>query len=133
MDADNRSCVFRIALIGSRVFGRGFGTEAIRLILAHAFDTVGVHRVELEVYSFNPRARHVYEQVGAVTTMAAETGGQDGEAGAQLTPMTRAWTGGKLTGTSWPAARADHPVLCRRDHIVGRAGSTPDRRLHVQG
>jgi RimJ/RimL family protein N-acetyltransferase len=66
LDADNRSCVFRIALIGSRVFGRGFGTEAIRLILAHAFDTVGVHRVELEVYSFNPRARHVYEQVGFV-------------------------------------------------------------------
>jgi RimJ/RimL family protein N-acetyltransferase len=66
LHADNRSCSFRIALVGPRAFGRGYGTEATRLILAHAFETVGVHRVELEVFAFNPRARHVYEQVGFV-------------------------------------------------------------------
>lgn len=66
LNAGNRSCGFRICLIGARAFGRGFGTEATRLVLAHAFDTVGVHRVELEVYAFNPRARHVYEKVGFV-------------------------------------------------------------------
>jgi hypothetical protein len=49
LDADNRSCVFRIALVGPRVFG----CQATRLILAHAFDNVGAHRVELEVYAFN--------------------------------------------------------------------------------
>ena len=36
------------------------------MILGHAFDIVGVHRVELEVYAFNPRARHVYEKIGFV-------------------------------------------------------------------
>ena len=66
LDADNRACGFRICLIGPRAFGRGFGTEATRLVLAHAFDTVGINRVELEVYDFNPRARHVYEKVGFV-------------------------------------------------------------------
>jgi RimJ/RimL family protein N-acetyltransferase len=66
LDPDNRSCGFRIALLGPRVFGRGFGTEATRLALAHAFTTVGLHRVELEVYAFNPRARRVYEKVGFV-------------------------------------------------------------------
>jgi len=66
LDVENRACGFRISLLGSRVFGRGFGTEATRLALAHAFDTVGVHRVELDVYAFNPRARHVYEKVGFV-------------------------------------------------------------------
>lgn len=66
LDPDNRSCGFRICLIGPRAFGRGYGTEATRLILAHVFDTVGVNRVELEVYAFNPRARHVYEKVGFV-------------------------------------------------------------------
>ncbi|MBR7837826.1 GNAT family N-acetyltransferase [Actinospica durhamensis] len=66
LDSDNRACGFRICLIGPRAFGRGFGTEATRLILAHAFETVGVNRIELEVYSFNPRARHVYEKVGFV-------------------------------------------------------------------
>lgn len=64
LDAADRSCSFRIALIGPRVFGRGYGTEATRLILSHAFGTAGVHRVSLEVFSFNPRARHVYEKAG---------------------------------------------------------------------
>jgi len=66
LDVENHACGFRISLMGPRVYGRGFGTEATRLALAHAFDTVGVHRVELEVYAFNPRARHVYEKVGFV-------------------------------------------------------------------
>ncbi|HEX5594566.1 MAG TPA: GNAT family protein [Micromonosporaceae bacterium] len=65
LNVDNRSCSFRI-LFGRRFFGRGLGTEASRLILAHAFETVGVHRIELEVFAFNPRARHVYEKVGFV-------------------------------------------------------------------
>jgi RimJ/RimL family protein N-acetyltransferase len=65
LDGDNQSCSFRIALTSDHT-NRGLGTEATRLILGHAFDTVGVHRVELDVYSFNPRARRVYEKVGFV-------------------------------------------------------------------
>ncbi|CAA9228598.1 MAG: Acetyltransferase, GNAT family [uncultured Corynebacteriales bacterium] len=66
LDAGNRSCSFRISLVGPRAFGRGYGSEATRLTLGHAFDTVGLHRVELEVYESNPRARHVYERAGFV-------------------------------------------------------------------
>ncbi len=66
LDPDNRSCAFRISLVGPSVYDRGYGTEATRLIVAHAFDTVGLHRVELEVYDLNPRARHVYENLGFV-------------------------------------------------------------------
>lgn len=66
LDASNQSCSFRIALQGPRFYGRGLGTEATRLILDHAFGTVGVHRIGLEVFDFNPRARHVYEKVGFV-------------------------------------------------------------------
>jgi RimJ/RimL family protein N-acetyltransferase len=65
LDTDNQSCGFRIALTHDYT-GRGLGTEATALMLHHAFDTVGVHRVELEVYAFNPRARHVYEKAGFV-------------------------------------------------------------------
>ncbi len=61
LDPRNRSCGFRIWTAGER--GRGIGTEATRLAVDYAFDC-GVHRVELEVYDFNPRARHVYEKVG---------------------------------------------------------------------
>lgn len=66
LDPANRACGFRILVARERDYGRGFGTETTRLLLAHAFDTVGVHRVELEVYAFNSRARHVYEKVGFV-------------------------------------------------------------------
>lgn len=63
LDAANGSCSFRIALRpGFR--GRGLGAEATGLLLAHGFQTVGLHRIWLEVYAFNPRARAVYERVG---------------------------------------------------------------------
>jgi RimJ/RimL family protein N-acetyltransferase len=65
LDTDDQSCGFRIALTHDYT-GRGLGTEATALMLGYAFDTVGVHRVELEVYAFNPRARHVYEKAGFV-------------------------------------------------------------------
>nr|WP_285553210.1 GNAT family protein [Streptomyces hygroscopicus] len=52
LDVHNRSCSFRISLFDRRSFGQGLGTEASRLILGHAFDTVGLHRIELEVLRF---------------------------------------------------------------------------------
>ncbi|MDP3894157.1 GNAT family N-acetyltransferase [Nocardioides sp.] len=60
----DRSCGFRIWIRGRR--GRGLGTEATRLTVRHAFEDQGLNRVGLEVFSFNPRARHVYEKVGFV-------------------------------------------------------------------
>lgn len=61
LDASNYSCGLRIFLARSSFFGRGLGTEAARLILAHAFDRVGLHRVDLEVYDFNPRPSRLPE------------------------------------------------------------------------
>ncbi|AUG78404.1 Acetyltransferase [Kitasatospora sp. MMS16-BH015] len=61
----NRSCNFR-CLLTAEGRDRGLGTEAIRLLLDHAFTRVGLHRVSLTVLEFNPRARRVYEKVGFV-------------------------------------------------------------------
>jgi RimJ/RimL family protein N-acetyltransferase len=63
-DPDNASVNFRIAVSGAQNRGRGYGTQATRLVIGYAFDVVGLHRVALEVYSFNPRAQHVYEKCG---------------------------------------------------------------------
>lgn len=63
LDQENLNCGFRLWISGAT--GRGLGTEAVRLSMWHAF-AVGLHRVELDVYAFNPRARHVYEKVGFV-------------------------------------------------------------------
>jgi len=64
LDPQNESCGFRILLQGPRFYGRGLGTEAARLIIDYAVTVAGVHRIELQVYDFNPRARHVYEKLG---------------------------------------------------------------------
>lgn len=65
-DGANRSIGFRIGLSGSAHFGQGYGTEATIAAVEHAFAALGIHRVELEVYAFNPRAQRVYEKVGFV-------------------------------------------------------------------
>ena len=64
-DPGNESCNFRI-LIGPKGRDRGLGTEATRLIVGYGFEHLGLHRISLEVYAFNPRARHVYEKAGFV-------------------------------------------------------------------
>jgi RimJ/RimL family protein N-acetyltransferase len=62
-DPGNESCNFRIFL-GPLGRNRGFGTEATRLIVGYGFERLGLHRISLEVYAFNPRARRVYEKIG---------------------------------------------------------------------
>ena len=62
-DPGNESCNFRI-LLGPAGRGRGLGTEATRLIVGYGLERLGLHRISLEVYAFNPRARRVYEKVG---------------------------------------------------------------------
>ena len=66
VDPGNESASFRIALAGPHVFGRGYGTEATRLVLDFAFETAKLHRVSLEVFEFNTRARRAYEKCGFV-------------------------------------------------------------------
>ncbi|MGW5361740.1 GNAT family N-acetyltransferase [Actinopolymorpha pittospori] len=64
-DRLNRSCNLRIAL-ASEGQDRGLGTEAMRLMVGHGFERLGLHRISLTVFEFNPRARRVYEKVGFV-------------------------------------------------------------------
>lgn len=59
--ADGR-CNFR-TLIGAAGRGRGLGSEATRLIVDYAF-SVGIEKVELEVFVSNVRARRAYESAG---------------------------------------------------------------------
>ncbi|MEU6847078.1 GNAT family protein [Streptomyces sp. NPDC046716] len=64
-EPEHRRATFR-TLIGARGRGRGLGTEAVRLIVGYGFETVGLHRIGLEAYADNVRARHVYEKAGFV-------------------------------------------------------------------
>jgi RimJ/RimL family protein N-acetyltransferase len=59
-----RSARFGIVLGEKASWGRGYGTEATRLIVAHAFQTLNMNRVWLHVYEYNVRALRIYERVG---------------------------------------------------------------------
>ena len=63
IDPDNRAANLRIGLRSSAT-DRGYGSEAIRLMLDYAFGPLGLHRVSLDVFGFNQRAIHVYEKLG---------------------------------------------------------------------
>jgi len=66
LDGDNGSALFHITIGEHDCWGRGYGTEATVLMLEHAFETLGLHRVGLAVFAFNERAIRSYRKVGFV-------------------------------------------------------------------
>jgi RimJ/RimL family protein N-acetyltransferase len=64
LDGDNGSALYHITIGEKDVWGRGYGTEATRLMLDHAFGTLGLHRVGLSVFEFNTRAIRSYRRCG---------------------------------------------------------------------
>lgn len=63
IDQGNRMANLRIGL-RTAYTNRGYGSEALRLMILYAFEEVRLHRLELGVYAFNPRAIHVYQRLG---------------------------------------------------------------------
>jgi RimJ/RimL family protein N-acetyltransferase len=64
LDPDNSSVLFHITIGERDAWGRGYGTETAELMLAHAFERIGLHRVGLAVFAFNERAIHAYQKAG---------------------------------------------------------------------
>jgi RimJ/RimL family protein N-acetyltransferase len=62
----NRSAMLTIFIGEKAVWGKGYGQDALRLVLRHAFGAMNLHRVELHVFDFNERAIRCYERVGFV-------------------------------------------------------------------
>ncbi len=63
-DWRNRSAEIGI-MIGEKAFwGQGYGTDTMRLLLKHGFETINLHRIWLQVFAHNKRGIHVYEKVG---------------------------------------------------------------------
>ncbi|MEX2547759.1 MAG: GNAT family protein [Chloroflexota bacterium] len=64
LDGDNGSVMFHITIGEPDAWGRGLGTEVTELMLGHAFERLGLHRVGLSVFSYNVRAISAYEKAG---------------------------------------------------------------------
>jgi RimJ/RimL family protein N-acetyltransferase len=66
LDGDNGSTLYHITIGEREAWGKGYGSEATSLMVDHAFGRLGLHRVALTVFEFNPRAIRAYEKVGFV-------------------------------------------------------------------
>ncbi|WP_299147951.1 GNAT family protein [uncultured Tateyamaria sp.] len=62
----DRRAQLSIGILDPNALGKGFGTEAMRLLATHAFDTMGLHRLGCRVLAFNERATAAYIKVGFV-------------------------------------------------------------------
>ena len=62
--ADFRSALFRIVIGEKDCWGRGYGTEATRLVVEEAFGPLALDQVRLEVFRHNTRALAAYRRVG---------------------------------------------------------------------
>ncbi len=60
---DSETTVF-IFIGGSENRGKGYGTEAIKLLMDFVFQQMNIRRVKLYVFSFNVRAKSSYEKAG---------------------------------------------------------------------
>src|SRR3954453_18615971 len=56
LDGENGSALYHITIGEPDTWGKGYGTEATRLMVDHAFETLGLHRISLNVFEFNERA-----------------------------------------------------------------------------
>jgi len=95
--------------LGEREYwGKGYGTDAMRLALRYAFDELNLHRVSLSVFEYNPRAIRSYEKAGFVV---------EGRARQFLNRDGRRWDliymG--ILREEWEEARGDWPSTYRKE------------------
>ena len=60
----HRTAALGIFIGDKDYLSKGYGTEAIRLLLDYGFNYLNLHRVELHVMSFNERALKCYKKCG---------------------------------------------------------------------
>jgi len=64
IDWKNRFASLAIVIGKKEYLGKGYGNEAIRVLLKFAFEELNLNRIELEVYEYNERAYKCYVKCG---------------------------------------------------------------------
>lgn len=60
----NRKAELMIVIYNKNCWGKGYGTEAIRLLLKYGFKQLNLNRIYLFTHDRNTRAQHIYEKIG---------------------------------------------------------------------
>jgi len=64
IDPKNRNAECIIDIGEKEYWGKGYGTEALSLLLDYAFSEMNLHRVSLGVFAFNLKAISLYKKIG---------------------------------------------------------------------
>lgn len=64
IDNKNRNCELSIVIGEKDYWGKGYGKETMRILMKLAFDEFNMHRIYLQVMSFNENAIKLYENLG---------------------------------------------------------------------
>lgn len=62
----HRDCFVGIGLGDREYWGKGYGTDAMNIILRYAFTYLNLHRVSLDVFEYNERGIRSYEKAGFI-------------------------------------------------------------------
>jgi len=66
INSKNRACSCGITIGEKEYQNKGYGTEAMEMLVEYGFNTLNMNRIELSVYDFNSRAFKTYQKVGFV-------------------------------------------------------------------
>ena len=64
VDPRVRNAEIGITIGDKSCWDQGYGSDAMRVLLQHAFKTLNLRRVQLRVFESNARAIHVYQNLG---------------------------------------------------------------------
>lgn len=63
---ENKVATLFIGIGNNEQRGKGFGKEALKLLLGYGFESCGFHRIQLNVLEFNKSAIALYEKAGFI-------------------------------------------------------------------
>lgn len=61
-----RSAELGISIGDKSYWDKGYGTDALKTLMRHGFETLNLRRISLQVFESNPRAVNVYERLGFI-------------------------------------------------------------------
>ena len=64
IDWKNRNAELGIVIGNKEYWGKGYGTDAIKILLDHTFNEINLYKVYLRVFDYNQRGVRCYEKCG---------------------------------------------------------------------
>lgn len=66
LDWKNSTATIGIFIGDADYWGKGYGTDAMKVLIRFIFEQMNIHKIKLNVYAFNERAIKSYQKIGFV-------------------------------------------------------------------